>query len=302
MRKIFDVLPQVAEATTTVLITGESGTGKELIARALHDLGPRKDKPFVAINCNALPDTLLESELFGYKAGAFTDARKDKPGKFAQAEGGVIFLDEIGDISPAVQVKLLRVLQERTYEPLGGTTPVKADVRVITATHRDLPAAVQTGEFREDLFYRLNVLKVRLPPLRERRSDIPLLCDHFVGQFNQRFNRQVSGCAEAVVDRLLAHDFPGNIRELENVIEHAFVFCTEGQIELAHLPEELAGGPRSGGATGRSLASIGSLEEVEAEYIRAVIEEVGGNKLEAARRLGIHKSTLFRKLKKLGIS
>ena len=300
MRKIFDTLPPIADVTTTVLIYGASGTGKELVARAIHGLSPRSEKNFVAINCGALPDNLLESELFGYKAGAFTDARKDKPGKFALAEGGVIFLDEIGDISPAMQVKLLRVLQERVYEPLGGTSSIKTDVRVIAATNRDLPAMIQEGAFREDLFYRLNVLKITLPPLRERRSDIPILCDHFVSQFNRRFGKSVEEVSPEVMETLLAHDYPGNIRELENIIEHAFVFCHEGVIMPKHLPEELSGIERTGKASG--LAAYASFAELEADYLRAVLDEVGGNRLEAANRLGIHKSTLFRKLKSLGIS
>ncbi len=300
MKRIFDILPQVAVTPTTVLISGESGTGKELIARALHQLSPRKRKPFVAINCSALPDNLLESELFGYKAGAFTDAKRDKPGKFALAEGGVLFLDEIGDISPAMQVKLLRVLQEKTYEPLGGVKSFKADVRIVVATHRNLEEMVAEGRFREDLFYRMNVLKVKLPPLRDRRMDIPLLVDHFIQRFNRRYNRSLEGISPAALDRLMVHDFKGNVRELENVIEHAFVFCTEGELQLAHLPEELAA--KGEAVSVRALSAITSLEELEAHYLRAVLEETGGSRIEAARRLGIHKSTLFRKLKKLGIT
>jgi PAS domain S-box-containing protein len=300
MRKIFELLPEVAETTTTVLVTGESGTGKELVAHAIHELGPRKDKPFVAINCSALPDNLLESELFGYKAGAFTDAKKDKPGKFALAEGGTIFLDEVGDVSPAMQVKLLRVLQEKTYEPLGGTKSLKADVRVITATNRDLQSMVKQGEFREDLYYRLNILEIKLPPLRERRTDVPLLVEHFIGIFNQRYNRTVEGITNEALDTLLTHEFPGNVRELENIIERAFIFCKEGEIQLNHLPDELAGTDCAEAA--KTLTCFGSFDELEAHYIRAVLEETGGNKLDAAKKLGIHKSTLFRKLKKLGIA
>ncbi|MCP4676560.1 MAG: PAS domain S-box protein [Deltaproteobacteria bacterium] len=299
MRKIFSLLPQMAETTTTVLINGESGTGKELVAKALHDLSERKEKPFIAINCSALPDNLLESELFGYKAGAFTDAKKDKPGKFALADGGVIFLDEIGDISTAMQAKLLRVLQERTFEPLGATTSKKVDVRVVAATNKNLAEMVKKGEFRDDLFYRMNILKIKLPPLRERKSDIPLLCDHFIGLLNGRYDKSISGMSPEVLDRLLTYGFPGNIRELENIIEHAFVFCKDGSIQLFHLPEELAGSPEE--IHMRSLQSYGSLEDLEAHYIRAVLDEVDGNRIQAAKRLDIHKSTLFRKLKKLGI-
>ncbi len=300
MRKIFDTLPQMAETTTTVLINGESGTGKELIAKALHDLSGRKKKPFIAINCSALPDNLLESELFGYKAGAFTDAKKDKPGKFSLADGGIIFLDEIGDISTAMQAKLLRVLQERTFEPLGATTSQRVDVRVIAATNKDLAEMVKKGTFRDDLFYRMNILKIKLPPLRERKPDIPLLCDHFVSLLNGRYGKSISGMSPEVLDKLLTYGFPGNIRELENIIEHAFVFCKDGSIQLSHLPEELAGSPEE--IHIKSLQSYGSLEDLEAHYIRAVLDEVGGNRIQAAKRLDIHKSTLFRKLKKLGIS
>jgi PAS domain S-box-containing protein len=300
MQKIFDVLPEMAKATTTVLVQGDSGTGKELIAKALHALSGRKTKPFVAINCSALPDNLLESELFGYKAGAFTDAKKDKPGKFAMADGGVILLDEIGDISAAMQVKLLRVLQERTFEPLGGTNSVKTDVRVIAATNKDLKTLVSTGQFREDLFYRLNILKISLPTLNKRRSDIPLLTDHFIKIFNQRFSKDIEGITTEAMDKLLRHDFRGNIRELENIIEHAFVFCKEPQVALHHLPEELS--DKADAPSRQSLKSFSNLEEMEAHFLRAILEETGGNKVEAAKRLGIHKSTLFRKLKKLGIS
>jgi transcriptional regulator with PAS, ATPase and Fis domain len=300
MKKIFDILPQVAVTPATVLISGESGTGKELVARALHQLSLRKRKPFVAINCSALPDNLLESELFGYKAGAFTDAKKDKPGKLALAEGGVLLLDEIGDISPAMQVKLLRVLQEKTYEPLGGLKSIKADVRILVATHKNLAEMVERGEFREDLFYRMNVLKIKLPPLRERRMDIPLLADHFVQLFNRRYNRSIEGISAGAIERLMTHDFNGNIRELENIIEHAFVFCTEGEIQLSHLPEEVSA--TSHDDCTRAFRAISSFDELEAHFLRAVLEETGGSRIEAAKRLGIHKSTLFRKLKKLCIT
>ena len=239
MQSLFDLLPVVADSNSTVLIRGASGTGKELVARAIHNLSSRKRKRFVAINCGALPDTLLESELFGHKAGAFTDARKDKPGRFAIADGGTILLDEIGDISPAMQVRLLRVLQERVYEPLGSVNPVEVDVRVITATHRDIATLVQKGVFREDLYYRINVFRVDLPPLRDRREDIPLLIDHFISRFNRIQNKDVAGVSDEVLNVLMRWDYPGNARELENVIEHAFVLCRSGLIELRHLPQEI---------------------------------------------------------------
>ena len=239
MRELFEILPQIAESSSTVLIEGASGTGKELFARAIHSLSPRKKKRFVAVNCAALPDSLLESELFGYKAGAFTDARRDKPGRFALADGGTIFLDEIGDISPAMQVRLLRVLQERVIEPLGGVEPVKVDVRVVAATNKDLAELVRQGKFREDLFYRIRVIHLKLPALRERREDIPLLVDRMVAKFNRLQGKDIAGVSEEVMARLMEHDYPGNVRELENIIEQAFVLCRGGWIELHHLPPEL---------------------------------------------------------------
>jgi transcriptional regulator with PAS, ATPase and Fis domain len=261
----------------------------------------RKNKPFVAVNCSALPDTLLESELFGYKAGAFTDAKKDKPGKFAQAEGGTLFLDEIGDISPAMQVKLLRVLQERTYEPLGATGSVTADVRVIAATNKDLQLLVKQGEFREDLYYRIRVLAVNLPPLRERQCDIPLLCEHFISRFNRRYKKNIQAIADEVLERLAAYSFPGNVRELENIIEHAFIFCKTDTVTLEHLPAELRQESESEDMV-RAFAAVKSFEELERLFLESVLAESGGNKTQAARKLGIHKATLFRKLKALGMS
>jgi PAS domain S-box-containing protein len=299
MKEIFDILPEVAPTPATVLVTGESGTGKELVAHSLHELSGRKSKPFVAINCSALPDSLLESELFGYKAGAFTDAKKDKPGTFSRANGGTIFLDEIGDISPAMQVKLLRVIQEKTFEPLGATEQAKVDVRIIAATNKDLGEQVKKGEFREDLFYRINVLVIKLPPLRDRRCDIPVLCDHFIGRFNSRYNKDIKGVSPEAERLLLAHDFPGNIRELENIIEHAFVFCKEPVIGVSHLPAQLRGGGAA--AQLQSLSHIKDFDELEKLYLQSVLNETGGSKIKAAERLGIHKATLFRKMHKLGL-
>ncbi|MFN2351906.1 MAG: sigma-54 interaction domain-containing protein, partial [Kiritimatiellia bacterium] len=239
MRRIFDILPQVAASRATLLIRGATGTGKELLARAVHDLSERRNKKFIAVNCGALPETLLESELFGYVRGAFTGAARDKPGRFALAQGGTLFLDEIGDITPALQVRLLRVLQEKTYEPLGGTRTLKTDARIIAATHRDLQALVRKGIFREDLFYRLNVVPLELPPLRQRREDIPLLLEHFIERFNRRLDKNITGSDPEVMEILMAHDYPGNVRELENIVERAFVLCPKGQIGLRHLPPEL---------------------------------------------------------------
>jgi len=300
MRRMFDFLPQVAASDATVLIHGETGTGKELLARAIHNMSPRKKMPFVPVNCGALPDTLLESELFGYVKGAFTGAGKDKPGRFALAEGGTVFLDEIGDISPAMQVRLLRVLQEKTYEPLGGTQTRRADVRVIAATHRDLATLIRKGAFREDLFYRLNVVKLDLPPLRKRKEDIPLLVEHFVARFNRRQGRTVAGVSPEVMALLMAHDYPGNVRELENIIERAFVLCGAGRIERVHLPPELTGQPAAASApAGDTIAA--QTRAAEAQAIRAALERCGFSRLAAALELGLHKSTLFRKLKALGI-
>ena len=298
MRSLFDLLPVVADSDSTVLIRGASGTGKELFARAIHDLSPRKKKPFVAINCGALPDTLLESELFGHKAGAFTDARKDKPGRFAIAEGGTILLDEIGDISPAMQVRLLRVLQERVYEPLGSVTPVAFDVRIITATHHDLAELVQSGVFRDDLYYRINVFRLDLPPLRDRREDIPLLVEHFISRFNRIQNKNVAGVSDQVTNVLMRCDFPGNARELENAIEHAFVLCKSGFIEIRHLPQEIlecSDLPLSTALPGTSLRSI------EIVYIEQALRRHKGNRTAAAEELGIHPTTLRRKIKQLDI-
>lgn len=300
MQKIFDILPEMAQASTTVLITGESGTGKERIARSLHELGPRKKKPFIAINCSALPDNLLESELFGYKAGAFTDAKRDKPGKFSLADGGTIFLDEIGDISPAMQAKLLRVLQEKTFEPLGAVSSKSVDVRVVTATNRDLPNMVREGGFREDLYYRIKVLSIKLPALRERRRDIPLLCDRFIEVFNDRYTKNITSISNSAMDHLLTYHYPGNIRELENALEHAFIFCKGETIEIRHLPPEIAETTDTP-ETSDPFEGIRNFEDLERQFLQKAIERAEGNKLKTARDLGIHKTTLFRKLKALGL-
>ncbi|HLV31188.1 MAG TPA: sigma 54-interacting transcriptional regulator [Chitinispirillaceae bacterium] len=299
MKKIFEILPQIANAAANVLVCGESGTGKELIAKSLHEMSCRKNKPFIAINCSALPDNLLESELFGYKSGAFTDAKRDKPGKFALAEGGTIFLDEIGDISSAMQVKLLRVIQEKTYEPLGGISTVTANVRIIAATNKDLPSMVKNGEFREDLYYRINVVTITLPALKDRRCDIPLLVEHFISIFNARYGKSIQGIADSTLERLLAYDFPGNIRELQNIIEHAFIFCKEPVIEQSHLPGALKDTKTD---EINAVSRIKNLSELERIYIKSILEESGGNKVKAAQRLGIHKATLFRKMKQLGLT
>lgn len=299
MRNLFGILPAVAASDSTVVIHGASGTGKELFARAIHNMSPRRDKRFVAINCGAMPDTLLESELFGYKAGAFTDARQDRPGRFALAEAGTLFLDEIGDISPAMQVRLLRVLQEQVYEPLGAVEPVEADVRVLAATHRNLDELVREGVFREDLYYRINVMRLELPILRERREDIPLLIDHFIGRFNRLQSKDVVGVSDEVLEILMRHDYPGNARELENIIEHAFVLCHQAVIELHHLPPELSRGAsrlRSAHTPPKT-----TLRDMEVSHIADALRRSKGNRQLAAEFLGIHPSTLFRKIRDLKI-
>ncbi|MDD5206893.1 MAG: sigma 54-interacting transcriptional regulator [Desulfobacterales bacterium] len=298
MHMIFRILPQVAESESTVLIQGETGTGKELLARAIHDLSPRRNHPFIAVNCGAFPDSLLESELFGYKKGAFTNATKDKPGYFAAAEGGTILLDEIGDLSPAFQVRLLRVLQDRIYQPLGATETVKANVRVIAATNSSLTDLVEKGTFRRDLFYRVNVVRLDLPPLRQRKEDIPMLVKHFIGRLNRLQGKAVAAISQEALSLLMFHDFPGNIRELENIIEHAFVLCPKGQIEPQCLPESLKATAAVQTAGGNMDAT---LQSTEIRVIMEALERNHYNRLVTARELGMHKSTLFRKIKRFRI-
>ncbi len=299
IQKIFDVLPDIAESDSTVLIQGASGSGKELFARAIHNLSHRKEKPYIIVNCGALPDTLLESELFGYVKGAFTDAKKDKPGRFALAEKGTLFLDEIAELSTALQVKLLRVLQQKEYEPLGATFPLKANVRIIAATNQDLSQLLARGTFREDLYYRLNVVKIELSPLSERREDIPLLVDHFINQFNLKKGKKIIGMPNNVLNLLMKYEFPGNVRELENIIEHAFVLCHGSQIEIEHLPKEFIEKFEEDKMS--NTKSAGRLKEAENDLIIDVLKRHGGNRSKAAEELGIDKSTLWRKIKKYNI-
>ena len=299
MQRLFEVIPAIAVSPSTVLITGETGTGKELMARTIHALSRRSKGPFVALNCGALPDTLLESELFGYKAGAFTGATKDKPGRFALAKGGTLFLDEIGDVSPALQVRLLRVLQERSFEPLGGVETVQTDVRIIVATNRDLTELTKNGTFREDLYYRVNVVRIELPPLRRRKEDIPLLVEQFIAKYNRLHHATVRGISTEALSLLMAHEWPGNVREIENIIERAFVLCPDGRIEMTHLPDEISLiGSRHTLPNGLHEARL----QLESEAIRTALERNGFSRLAAARELGMHKSTLFRKIKQLGIT
>jgi PAS domain S-box-containing protein len=297
MNKIFSILPRIAESSSTVLIGGQSGTGKELIARAIHNHSPQKDGPFVTVNCGALPDTLCESELFGYKAGAFTDAKRDKLGRFALAQNGSIFLDEIGDISPAVQIRLLRVLENRVYEPLGSTKTIETNARVIAATHRNLGELVNQGTFREDLYFRINVIRLALPTLAERKSDIPLLIDHFIERFNHIHGRNILGITQEAIAAMLMYPWPGNVRELENAIEHAFALCQGNLIQMAHLPEDII--PENGSI----LVTTGlTLKEVEKQTIEQALKRNSWKRVKTARELGINKNTLRYKIKRYGIN
>jgi len=291
MRDIASLLPQIAESDSTCLIQGESGTGKELVAKAIHQLSRRKNKPFISLNCGALPDTLLESELFGYEPGAFTDAKKKKAGRFSLAEGGTLFLDEIGDMSPALQVRLLRVLQEKRYEQLGSTESIVADVRVVAATNKNLLSLVQQNLFRSDLYYRINVIEVTLPPLRERLEDIPLLVEHFIAHFNRLKGKEITGVTTCVMNRFMHHEWIGNIRELENAVEHAFILCKEGQIELYHLPRQFAVHEAHEDMHRATLA------EIEAHHIFSALNQNHWNRQKTASELGIDPSTLWRKIR-----
>ena len=303
MQRLFRMLEQVSESDATILLLGESGTGKELFARAIHSLSPRKNNPFITVNCGSLPDTLLESELFGYKAGAFTDAKKDKPGRLALAQGGTLFLDEIGDISPALQIRLLRVLQDRSYEPLGSTKSETADVRVVTATNRDIESLVKEEKFRGDLYYRINVVRLALPPLRERKEDIPLLIDHFIRKFNRLNNKDVQGLSPEVLNILMTHDYPGNIRELENIIEYTIVLCKNSLIEPEHLPDYLQEKTDviSQKSSGDQQESGYSLDDMERSLIYNTLKRNHWNRTQTAAQLDMHPSTLWRKMKRLKI-
>ncbi|MFZ5981356.1 MAG: sigma-54 interaction domain-containing protein [Candidatus Zixiibacteriota bacterium] len=266
------------------------------MARALHNLSPRKTGPFIGLNCGALPDNLLESELFGYVAGAFTDAKRDRKGRFALAENGTLFLDEIGNISQAMQVRLLRVLQEKEFEPLGAAKSIQADVRIITASNSPLDQLVSQGIFRADLFYRINVVKINLPPLRDRKEDIPLLIDHFIEQFNRLRNKDIPGVSPPVLEILMNYDYPGNIRELENIIEHAFVLCTNGIIKPEHLPTNLQ--------DKRPIPAVeiaATMNEMESLFLIAALKRNNWSRKDTALEIGVNPSTLYRKIKKLGL-
>jgi two-component system, NtrC family, response regulator HydG len=292
MQEIYSLIESLADVQTTVLITGESGTGKELVAEALHFRGVRSDKPIVKVNCAALSENLLESELFGHVKGAFTGAIADKVGRFQKADGGTIFLDEIGDISQKTQLRLLRVLQEMEFEKVGDSSPVKVDVRVIAATNQDLTEKVRVGEFREDLYYRLKVVEIRLPAIRNRLEDIPLLTDHFLKKFNKKFNKQITGVSADVQKMFMDYHWPGNVRELEHALEHAFILCRQNIITIDHLPGNLKNLTQAA----MCRPASGKRDET-AEIIRA-LEKAGGNKAKAARLLGIDRKTLYRKMEK----
>jgi transcriptional regulator with PAS, ATPase and Fis domain len=293
MQDIYRLLEDLANLETTVLITGESGTGKELVARALHYSGQRAFKPFVTVNCSALTESLLESELFGHVKGAFTGAIKDKQGRFQAANGGTILLDEIGDISPLIQLKLLRVLQEKVFERVGESTPQKVDVRVIACTNKDLKEKVKKGEFRQDLYYRLKVVEVPLPPLRDRLEDLPLLVDHFCRSFNERFKKNIEGISSEVLSRFMNYPWLGNVRELEHVMEHAFVLCHGRVITLEHLPSEISNDEKTEQIT---IPKIHGKEPKQAQEILDALNKTDWNKAKAARILGIGRRTIYRKI------
>lgn len=317
MQELFGLIPQVAESDAPVLISGPSGTGKELVAQAIHDLSPRKNRPFVRVNCGALPDTLLESELFGYMKGAFTGANHNKPGRFQQADGGTLFLDEIGDVSPAFQVKLLRALEEGEIQPLGGTSTVKVHVRLISATNRDLSKLVSQEQFREDLYYRVKVIPLELPRLAERRKDIPLLVEHFSRTLSARTGRTPPTMSKKAMRVLYDYDYPGNVRELRNIIERAFVLCAGSVIDLQHLPNEVVSihtrvgvdkGPLSSKPSERRIAAVDTsashrypVESPEKQRLLAILDAHGWNRTVVAKELGIGRTTLWRRMKDYGI-
>lgn len=304
MANVFDLVSKVAEHKTTVLITGESGTGKELVARAIHSSGPRSTKPMVSINCGGIPENLLESELFGYKKGAFTGADKDKPGRFEEADGGTIFLDEIGEMPMALQVKLLRVLQEEEIAPLGGVGSQKVDVRVLTATARDVSEEVQEGRFREDLFYRINVMNINVPALRERRGDIPLLVGYFIDLFNKKLNKKIEGLSSEAMPILMGYSWPGNVRELENVIERAVLLNSGKLITPEELPADIVqpGKSPSNLVEEETLSIKKASKKMEKGLIEKVLKLTGGNRSQAARILEISRPILIAKIKEFDLN
>ncbi len=304
MAKVFDLIEAVADSRSTVLITGESGTGKSLVARAVHAHSPRRGGPFVEVACGALPETLLESELFGHVRGAFTHAVMDKPGKFAAADGGTIFLDEVSTASPQLQVKLLRVLQERRFEPVGSNATKEVDVRVLLATNHDLNAEVQAGRFREDLYYRINVVNIELPPLRERLGDIPMLAEHFLAKYLAASPKRIAGFSPEAIDAMQRHYWPGNVRELENCVERAVVLCRGPVVEADDLPPAVRRGAEQGTPlppAGAEVTLAEAMEGPEKQIIMRALEASAGNRQATADRLGINRTTLYKKMKKYGL-
>jgi DNA-binding NtrC family response regulator len=298
MRKIYDLIERISDTSSNVLITGESGTGKELVAKAIHYNGTRKESPFVAVNCPAIPETLLESELFGYKKGAFTDAKLDKKGLIFEANGGTLFLDEITEMPLTLQAKLLRVIEEREVRPLGDTNAYRIDIRCVSASNRDMESLIQRGEFREDLYYRLKVIDIELPPLRNRREDIPLLAQHFIKKFSHELKKNISGVSEVTFKHLLNYSWPGNVRELENVIQRAITLTQHQTILPEDLPNTVMQ-EKEENLIEKGLRETYTVDQLEREYIKRVLLEVGGNKSKAAEILGLDRKTLYRKLQEI---
>lgn len=302
IQEVYELIDRVADTNATVLITGESGTGKELVAAAIHQKSSRRDKPFIRVNCGAIPENLLESELFGYEKGAFTGAQARKPGRFDRAQEGTLFLDEIGEISPALQIKLLRVLQEKEFERVGGTEVLKADVRILAATNRNLEKMAEEGRFREDLLYRLKVIPIHIPALRERKEDLPLLVDYFIGKYENELKKGKIKIDPRVLEILMKYDFPGNIRELENIIERMVILSKDEQISPALLPKEVIRGAYNERQDLFVLPEEGiELEEVERSFIRQALERTGGNQTQAAKFLGISRHALIYRMEKFGL-
>jgi DNA-binding NtrC family response regulator len=302
MQTVFDLVSRVSHSTANVLVTGESGTGKEMVARAIHDMGPRKSKPFVAINCTAIPETLLESELFGHAKGSFTGAIARKKGLIEEANGGTLFLDEIGDMSPPLQAKLLRVLQERKIRPVGDNNFINVDVRVIAATHKDLKAAIREDRFREDLYYRLSVIPIMIPPLRDRTEDIPLLAEHFLRKYSaanaSEGSPRVQGFTKAALNKLVTLRWEGNVRELENVVERAVVLCPSSHIDVSDIPDPEKAGAQE--AVKGIITDFPTLIQLEERYMQLVLQKTAGRKDKAAQILGINRRTLYRKEREYG--
>ncbi len=295
MQRIYDLVEKISDTSSNVLVTGESGTGKELVAKAIHYNGVRKEGPFIAVNCAAIPETLLESELFGYKKGAFTDAKTDKKGLISEAHTGALFLDEVTEMALTLQAKLLRVIEERTVRPLGDTQSHSVDIRVISTSNRDIQSLIQQGRFREDLYYRLKVIDIELPPLRERREDIPLLVQHFIHKFNAEMNKRASGVSEPALRVMMNHSWAGNVRELENVIQRAVTLSQQETILPEDLPSSMLE-PREENLIEKSLKENLTLDQMEKEYIRRTLIQTGGNKSRAAEILGLDRKTLYRKI------